>query len=245
MKVPFNNKSLLTIALSFMACIGMNAQDAYSNEKSAITKIKRAPEQYVYSEATCKTQEEAMAVAEELFYQNVNEYVAEQKKLRNSPDIVVNDTKAIMSEITMPRGTNMHRCFLYVKKKDIIGTKNTVLLTTPTEAETTEDENDSQELAATLTPVFPQAAIDLAGIKSIAQLNSAIKQMKTEGSITEYEKYKNIENINEWYLVLYDASGNINALLSDGDVRYNVATGEKDELKNYPKNAALGIKFKK
>ena len=44
--------------------------------------------------------------------------------------------------------------------------------------------------------------------------------------------------------MLYDAQGNVNAVLSDGEERFNVATGQKDELAKYPQNAALGVKFK-
>ena len=60
-----------------------------------------------------------------------------------------------------------------------------------------------------------------------------------------FDKYKNITDKAAWFLVLYDAQGNVNAVLSDGEERFNVATGQKDELAKYPQNAALGVKFKK
>lgn len=244
MRILIRGKGVLAIVLSVLTCVAAYAQDKYSNEKSIITKVKRAPEQYVYAEATCKTQDEAAAVAEEMFYQNVNEYVAEQKKLRKLPNIAIKDPKTLMNEISMPRGSNMYRCFLYVKKKDIIGSEKTVVIENPT-WDSDAEQSQTVDLTATTVPVFPEAAVTLAGIKNINDLNSTIKRMKQEGIVAEFDKYKNIANKAEWYFVLYDASGNVNALLSDGDERYNVATGKKDELTNYPKNAALGIKFKK
>lgn len=256
MRILIRGKCFLAIVLSVMACVSAYAQDKYSKEKSEITKVKRAPELYVFAEATCKTKEEAAALAEDIFYQNVNEYVAEQRKLRKLPDIVLRAPKALVNEVSMPRGTNMYRCFFYVKKKDIIGSENTVLIANP-HSESGADQSQAVDLAATTetvskpepepepAPVFPEAAVALAGIANINELNSAIKEMKQEGTIVEYDKYKNIADKAGWYFVLYDASGKVNALLSDGEERYNVSTGKKDELANYPKNAALGIKFKK
>ena len=104
------------------------AQKKYDEQKAEITKVKRAPEKYVYAEATCKTLEEAKDVAEEMFYEAVNEYVAELKKEKGKNDFVINDAKAIFNEISMPRGSNMQRVFLYAKKSDIIAMKNPVVL---------------------------------------------------------------------------------------------------------------------
>ncbi len=245
---------MLALALCMAACASLHAQGKYDKEKETITKVKRSPDQYVYAEATCTTPEEALAVAQELFYQNVNEYVAEQRKLRNSLDIVVNDPQTLKSEITMPRGSNMHRCFFYARKKDIIGTKNTLLLTgnakesgqvAGTDGQQTEGEEQAGDTAvASPVRVFPPAAVQLATLKTVQELNAALKKMKQDGSITSYDKYKNIADKATWYLVLYDAQGNVNAVLSDGDERQNVATGQKDELTNYPRNAALAVKFK-
>lgn len=258
MKTPINCRFVLALALCLAACASLHAQGKYDKEKETITKVKRSPEQYVYAEATCTTPEEALAVAQELFYLNVNEYVAEQRKLRKSPDIVVNDSKTLKSEITMPRGSNMHRCFLYVRKKDIIGTKNTLVLS----ADTKESSDDTEQVAGAggqlaegegqteetvevpLVPVFPAAAMQLASLKTVQEVNAALKKMKQDGSIIAFDKYKNITDKAAWFLVLYDAQGNVNAVLSDGEERFNVATGRKDDLANYPKNAALGVKFK-
>lgn len=255
MKTLINCRFMLVLALCLATCASLCAQGKYDKEKDTITKVKRSPDLYVYAEATCTTPEEALAVAQELFYQNVNEYVAEQRKLRNSQDIVVNDPQTLKSEITMPRGSNMHRCFFYARKKDIIGARNALLLTKETGQEAgqvacadgRQEEGDVQAgdtAAASQVRIFPPAAMQLATLKTVQELNATLRKMKQDGSITSYDKYKNITDKAAWYLVLYDAQGNVNAVLSDGDERQNVATGLRDELANYPRNAALGVKFK-
>lgn len=256
-------------ALSLLsATVECVAQDDYSKQKTDITKVKRSPDSYVYAEATCKTLEEAQAVAEELFYQNINEYVASQKKLKGAANIVVNDTKSLKNEISMPRGTNMHRVFLYVKKSDIIGATNSMVIPQKTQEEASGDvkatEPESNATATQNTPDanatwssgdiiliepqvvnIPEAAKELASVKNVSELNTLLKRMKNNGSVVAYDKYNNLAVKSEWYLVIYDATGMVKAVLTDGAERVNVATGQSDNVKNYPKHAALGVKIKK
>ena len=119
----------LVIALFAILCPTAGfAQKDYAAEKALITKVKRSPGTYVYAEATCRTEEEAKSIAEDVFLQNINEYVASQKKLRGANNIVVNNQKGLQQTVTMPRGSNMHRVFMYVKKNDIIPADNSVVL---------------------------------------------------------------------------------------------------------------------
>ena len=119
----------LVIALFAILCPTAGfAQKDDAAEKALITKVKRSPGTYVYAEATCRTEEEAKSIAEDVFLQNINEYVASQKKLRGANNIVVNNQKGLQQTVTMPRGSNMHRVFMYVKKNDIIPADNSVVL---------------------------------------------------------------------------------------------------------------------
>ena len=81
-------------------------------------------------------------------------------------------------------------------------------------------------------------------LKTVQDVNAALNKMKQDCSIIAFDKYKNITDKAAWFLVLYDAQGNVNAVLSDGKERFNVATGQKDEQAKFPQNAALGVKFK-
>lgn len=254
----------LVVAVALLCCAvsplaAQKKADPNAKEKALITEVKRSPDKYVYAEATCTTQEEAKSLAEEMFYENVNEYVAEIKKLKTSNDVVINDAKQLSQIVTMPRGNNMYRAFYYVKKSDIVAMNNPVLL--PGHQPVAEVEEKPQQVkegksaaksettanvpAAEVKPVYPEAAIELSKQKNVSGLNAALKRMKQSGAVTAYARYKEIAVKSEWYLVLYDATGAIKAVLSDGDERTNVATGQADSVKNYPKHAALGVQFKK
>lgn len=284
--------SKIAIAVAALASLsqGVAAQESYEQEKALITKVKRSPETYVFAEATCKTEEEAKAVAEDLFYQGVNEYVASEKKMQGVSDVVINNAQSLKNSVVMPRGSNMHRVFLYVKKSDILAVKNPVVMSERLK-QMNEEEKDRNEAAAKARQEekdrigqeaeakvraeyeakeqqrlaeelakqkedsiatalarqqeIPEAARKLAEVKTVAELNTALKQLKQSGEVTTYAKYKELTVNNEWYLILYDASGTVKAVLTDGDDRINVMTGQADSLKNYAKHAAIGVKFKK
>lgn len=239
--------ALLFFSTAFPASTA-RAQKKYDEQKAEITKIKRAPEKYVYAEATCKTLDEAKAVAEEMFYEAINEYVAEQKKAKGKNDFVISDAKAICNEVNMPRGSNMQRVFLYAKKSDIISVNNPVVLSKMKNEEEEAEKSqtaESEQLPAPQTVEFSPAAKKLAAIKTIAEANRTLKQMKASGDVTAYSKFSAVTNANEWYLIVYDAKGNVKAVLTDGEKRYNVATGLVDSFSNYPQHVAFAVKIKK
>lgn len=213
-------------------------QDEYAKEKALITQVKRNPGKYIYAEATCETQEKAQSVAEEMFLENVNEYVASVKRLRSAGDIVINDQHGLQQTITMPRGSNMHRVFLYVKKSDIVAMKNPQVIVK-------ESESKVEAIESTVKNDFSQTAKELAQVKTVAEMNKVLSQMKRTGRITAYGKYADLAEKSEWYLIVYDRNGSVKAILTDGDQRTNVATRQTDDLSNYPNHAVLGVKLAK
>lgn len=176
----------LVIALFAILCPTAGfAQKDYAAEKALITKVKRSPGTYVYAEATCRTEEEAKSIAEDVFLQNINEYVASQKKLRGANNIVVNNQKGLQQTVTMPRGSNMHRVFMYVKKNDIIPADNSVVLSkeevakTETPAPKTNTKTEAKVAAPTADVTTPKA--DVAEVKAkSAQPKTEVAQPKTE-----------------------------------------------------------------
>lgn len=301
----------LVIALFAILCPTAGfAQKDYAAEKALITKVKRSPGTYVYAEATCRTEEEAKSIAEDVFLQNINEYVASQKKLRGANNIVVNNQKGLQQTVTMPRGSNMHRVFMYVKKNDIIPADNSVVLSkeevakteTPapkanTKTETkvaaptadvttpkadvaevkTESAQPKTEVAeakaepkaepkaevkaetkATTTEVaastlekiipekpqaIPEAAKKMATFTNVKTAAVWLKDMKANGTVTEYNKYNAVADKEAYWLVIYDSHGDIAAVLTDGKQRRNAATQKPDHERNYPNCAALCVKF--
>lgn len=176
----------LVIALFAILCPTAGfAQKDYAAEKALITKVKRSPGTYVYAEATCRTEEEAKSIAEDVFLQNINEYVASQKKLRGANNIVVNNQKGLQQTVTMPRGSNMHRVFMYVKKNDIIPADNSVVLSkeevakTETPAPKANTKTEAKVAAPTADVTTPKA--DVAEVKAkSAQPKTEVAQPKTE-----------------------------------------------------------------
>lgn len=315
----------LVIALFAILCPTAGfAQKDYAAEKALITKVKRSPGTYVYAEATCRTEEEAKSIAEDVFLQNINEYVASQKKLRGANNIVVNNQKGLQQTVTMPRGSNMHRVFMYVKKNDIIPADNSVVLskeevaktetpapkanakteapkpktnepkadvaniettkvaaptadvTTPkadvaevkaesaqpkTEVAETKAEPKAEvkaETKVTTTEVaastlekiipekpqaIPEAAKKMATFTNVKTAAVWLKDMKANGTVTEYNKYNAVADKEAYWLVIYDSHGDIAAVLTDGKQRRNAATQKPDHERNYPNCAALCVKF--
>lgn len=304
----------LVIALFAILCPTAGfAQKDYAAEKALITKVKRSPGTYVYAEATCRTEEEAKSIAEDVFLQNINEYVASQKKLRGANNIVVNNQKGLQQTVTMPRGSNMHRVFMYVKKNDIIPADNSVVLskeevaktetpapkanakteakvaaptadvTTPkaevaeVKAEVAEPKTEVAEpktevteakaepkaevkaeakptttevAASTLDKIIPEkpqaipeAAKKMATFTNVKTAAVWLKDMKANGTVTEYNKYNAVADKEAYWLVIYDSHGDIAAVLTDGKQRRNAATQKPDHERNYPNCAALCVKF--
>lgn len=308
----------LVIALFAILCPTAGfAQKDYAAEKALITKVKRSPGTYVYAEATCRTEEEAKSIAEDVFLQNINEYVASQKKLRGANNIVVNNQKGLQQTVTMPRGSNMHRVFMYVKKNDIIPADNSVVLSkeevaktetpapkanTKTEAkvatptadvttpkadvaevkaesaqaktEVTEPKTEVAEAkaepkaepkaevkaetkttttevtASTLDKIIPEkpqaipeAAKKMATFTNVKTAAVWLKDMKANGTVTEYNKYNAVADKEAYWLVIYDSHGDIAAVLTDGKQRRNAATQKPDHERNYPNCVALCVKF--
>lgn len=308
----------LVIALFAILCPTAGfAQKDYAAEKALITKVKRSPGTYVYAEATCRTEEEAKSIAEDVFLQNINEYVASQKKLRGANNIVVNNQKGLQQTVTMPRGSNMHRVFMYVKKNDIIPADNSVVLSkeevaktetpapkanakteakvaTPTADVTTPKADVAEvkaksaqpktevaqpktevaeakaepkaepkaevkaETKATTTEVaastldkiipekpqaIPEAAKKMATFTNVKTAAVWLKDMKANGTVTEYNKYNAVADKEAYWLVIYDSHGDIAAVLTDGKQRRNAATQKPDHERNYPNCAALCVKF--
>ena len=111
-------KKHISLFLTFilMACLSAGAQENQAELKSKVNEIKKSPD-YIYAEATRETAEEAKSAAEEQLYNNINIWVAQEKKLRGAKQVIVAEAKADYEEYQLQRG-NLVRAFLYVKKSE-------------------------------------------------------------------------------------------------------------------------------
>ncbi len=88
--------------------------------------IKRSS-QYIYSEATMATAEEAHQVAYERLLAEIKTYAQGKKQLTDENNIAIRNISSKCESIEMPRG-EMFKVFLYVKKSDINEAANLTVL---------------------------------------------------------------------------------------------------------------------
>ena len=232
---------ITALLLAFvMAAFGQSTDDS----KKKINSIKKS-KSYLYAEITTNDQQTANDLAEDMLNQEINKYVAEQKKLRNAANIVLRNRNEVMESISLPRG-NMFRAFKYVKKDDIIPADKVEVRTNQG---TTVDASGTPVAVTTPTPAQSNASAKrtetinkLLAISKFSELSGALTQMKQEGRIGQYAKYKELADKTQYVLIIYNKEGNIEALLSEGASRVNLRTGQADDVANYPGRGAFGVK---
>lgn len=216
-------------------------------QKKKINSIKK-DYAYLYAEITTDNQQSALDLAEDMLNQEINKYVAEQKKLRSAQKIVLRNSQEIMETISLPRG-NMFRAFKFVKKSDIIAADNAEVRTN-TQAVSTSGNTASAEtpLKSTVQTVTTESAKRnetigrILAVSKFADLQEVFKQLKQENRIGQYAKIKELSAPEQFVLIIYNREGNIEAVLSEGSARTNLRTGQADSVNNYPGRGAIGVK---
>ena len=130
-------RQLISLVLLMLTTVTMMAQSV----SKQINDIKRSKD-YISAEATLDTQEQAYALAEELLSKQIEEYVSEEKNLRNAANVIVKDVAGKAERLQMSRGS-MTRVFLYVKKSDVIAADNTRVLVQPKNAASAKTEKNT------------------------------------------------------------------------------------------------------
>jgi hypothetical protein len=110
----------LTLAIGLPA---LAQQQQNAEEKKTINQIKKS-NQYLYAEVTTEDKQKSIDLADEALDVEINKYVANEKKFRNATQYVARNTSSSWERITLKRGTNMYRAFVYVKKSDIFPADN-------------------------------------------------------------------------------------------------------------------------
>lgn len=210
-------------------------------QKKKINSIKK-DRAYLYAEITTDNQQSALDLSEDMLNQEINKYISEQKKLRNSQNIVLRNRQEFMESISLPRG-NMFRAFRFVKKSDIIAAdKVEVMTNTPTASVEGRVISSTIQPIATKTTKRDETIVRLLTINKFSDLPNTFRQLKQEGRIGQYDKIKELANPEQFILVIYNREGNIEAILSEGKSRTNLRTGLADNENNYPGRGAIGVK---
>ena len=177
--------------------------DDLEDAKKEINRIKKSS-QYIYSEVTAPDAQGAKDMAEEILFSEINEWVTKQKKLRNSPNIVINNRKELWTSVELPRG-NMIRAFLYVKKSDIIPAENTEVIENTSKIEEIKSE-------VNFTMQLPEEVQEITKCTRYSDMASMITDMKQQGRIAHYGRYSSLQNPKDYYLAIYNKEGEVVAV---------------------------------
>lgn len=91
---------------------------------------------------------------------------------------------------------------------------------------------------------YPQAVKSMATIRSYKDIIAKAQEYKASGEIVELVTNSFPENVEQYYLVIYDQQGRVQAILTPGMQRVNVCTGNDDSEKNYHGCKAFAFKVK-
>lgn len=224
-------RNILTAALMLLAASYVHA-DNVEEAKKQINSIKKNS-QYIYAEATAATESEAKDLAEEMLYEEINTWAANQKKLRNSPTFVVNNKRELWTSMLLPRG-NMYRSFVYVRKSDIQPADNTQVIANP-------NPTAAPLQGSSVSLIVPDAVRELAACTEYTALAEKMQAMKNQGRVKSYARYAQLNNPDACYLAIYNTAGKVVAVLTPGAQRMNISTGQSDGVANYRGCGAIGF----
>lgn len=211
---------------------------AQNTGKAEIARIKKSDD-YIYAEATRETLEDAKDLATEMLYNEINEWVASEHKLKIEGRVMIQNSRSAWQEISLPRG-NMFRAFLYVKKSDVFTDGNAVEDVTQLENVPSENKEAAVDFASQQPDVIKQ----LMKVKVFSELRPLVTSFKAQGKIREYNLFTKLNDASEYYLVINNRQQEVVALLTPGkDVRINLLTGQEDKTSNYDwHGATIAIK---
>lgn len=210
--------------------------------RSQINSIKKNTE-YIYADVTAPTSSEAFDLAYESLFAAINKWAATQPNLVGTKNIVVNNSHEMWTKMEMVRG-NMIRAFVFVNKKDLIGTETTHVISNTNKLDS-DGNNVVQENTKDVPSMdFPKVAITLSEIEMYSDAAKMLPKMKNQRKIKAYERYENLTDVTDYYLIIYDKEGKVRAVLSPGPDRINVKTRMPDSIENYKELGATCFRVK-
>lgn len=246
------NYIILTILVSFFCPVILRAQtsDEISQIKKEIAKIKKS-DNYIYSEVTSEIEAEAKSLAEDLLWQQINEWAASQKKLAGYENLLIKNINSSKESYALPRG-NMYRYFVYVAKKDIMGGDNSEIITTTGHTATpvsnaaeakakSEGMAGSSTAGASGTTGINPVITELLKYNKYDDFVSKLKQLKESKRVAYFARYASLANPEIFYLAIYNKDGEMMGILSPGTERKNLKTGQPDDVVNYKGCGAIGF----
>lgn len=238
-------KSVSIIIVLFVALTA----SAIDKRQAQVNDIKKNKE-YLFSEATMPTQEEAASVAYEKMHEEVLSWLSDHAP-HPLDTISLKEIKNLVDTFVLRRA-DMYRVFAYVNKDSL------TLMFSEKESPKTAEVSESQKQPKTLVDnhvkqqVYQhfyapknEALRKIAAARNFFELEHILPPLKADGSIVNYGKLATAEKLEECYLIVYDIAGNIKALLGKGEkTRLNLKTGKEDSLENYRGCGAIWFTMK-
>lgn len=146
-----------------------------------------------------------------------------------SADTVKTDTVAAQTAaVAQPQPTVLSTPTMVTKKEPVTVGQSTI--------------EDISETGS--RPLYPQVVKTLATMRTYKDIMAKAQAYKASGDIVELVTNSFPESIEQYYLVVYDQQGRVQALLTPGMQRVNVCTGNDDSEKNYHGCKAFAFKIK-
>ena len=237
------NRYVMIAILMFVVMAQICAQQTDS-KKNEIAKIKKSS-LFLYAETTMPNKEEAMETALQTLQMEVQNWVAEKKKRKEvASDLILTNIEKFTEAFELPRG-NMYRAFVYVKKSDVLISKNTMITDMPSKSEDSNELRSSYEIISTSKVEQPEHIQRLLALKRYDEVKPCLDTMKNEGTVLEYARYAKLSQPEDYVLIIYNQQAEIEAILSNGVERINLRTNLSDGIANYSGRGAIGVKFNK
>ena len=205
--------------------------------KKSIAEIKRNSN-YLYADATASTTTDAKEIATARLKEEIDNWIKQQYQ-NERRNIVINSLQHIWEEYSLPRG-NMYRCFIYVNKGDVVSLK------TARSSDNTHDGSKSkteQGQKNTIVLDLPMVIKTLLPLTEYKIFMTRLLKFQDEKLVKGVNRYANLDDVEQYYLVIYNKQGKILAILSPGSNRTNVSSNESDSEVNYPGCGAIGFKL--
>lgn len=247
MKAP---KILITIAAILAGAIVAHAQQ---DPTSQINDIKRS-NRYIHAESTSIDWNDALKNATILLERKITDWLVEHDSIF-SVSVLMNDVKSIKAS-----RSDFYRAFVYVLRPDVeiepiqnnppIDVKEPE----PPVKTVTVPENTKQpavtDTAKTVTPAPVEPAKTkteedlMLEVTAFGQIKEYILSLKDKGKLLDYGKYSTLPE-GPFYAFIYTTEGKIKAVIrNDIKGQYNLATGQKDDMKQYSGCGAIWFRMK-
>lgn len=234
------NKRFCTFMVLAAFCLASFGQNNEAQKKE-INEIKKNPDKYLYVEIIDSLEDLALGKAQHALKDDIEDYVKGHKELKKASNIVARNINT--KSITMPRGNNRYRAFAYVRKDDIIPADNAVVM------ENKQTPAVSDVGTSTIEPIstkHDETLTRLVSLKRVQEILPALQQLKKDGRISDFTKYKELKaDPNQYVFLICNKEGNLEAVLSEGPQRTNVKTGQPDDAINYKGRAIMCVKVNK